>query len=123
MAPHPAQRQALNRWVGLVACVVLGAALGIAGDFLTEDSPPTVADVLTALLLSPVAVTVGGAATTVPALTWPFIVGGLLFWPVLVVLSRRWLRQGTAWALPALLLWCWQGFFQAVHRLWMILSA
>ncbi|GMU05840.1 hypothetical protein ASNO1_20930 [Corallococcus caeni] len=102
---------------------MLGAALGIAGDFLAADSPPSVGDVLTAILLSPVAVTVGGAATTVPALTWPLLVGGLLFWPVLVVLARRWLRQGTVWALPVLLLWCWQGFFQAVHRLWMILSA
>ncbi|MHA7631227.1 hypothetical protein [Corallococcus sp. M7] len=110
-------------WAWLIACVVLGAALGIAGDFLTADSPPPVHDVLNALVLAPVAITVGGTATTLPALTMPFLVGGLLFWPVLVVLARRWLRQGTVWVLPLLLLWCWQGFFQLVHRYWMIMSA
>ncbi|WP_147442113.1 hypothetical protein [Corallococcus exercitus] len=76
-----------------------------------------------AFLLSPLAIVVGGAAVTLDPLSKLFLVGGLLFWPGYLLLARWWLRRGVIWALPLMFLWCGQGFFQFVHRYWMIMSA
>ncbi|MBZ4331553.1 MULTISPECIES: hypothetical protein [unclassified Corallococcus] len=74
-----------------------------------------------ALLLSPVAILVGGAAVTLDSKL--FVVGGLLFWPGYFLLAKWWLQRGVIWALPLMFLWCGQGCFQLVHRYWMIMSA
>ena len=107
----------------LLLCTLSGIGMGLMGDCLADGEALSPGHVLSALLLSPVAVTFGGKAVTLTQLSSAFLVGGLLFWPVYVLLSWLWLRRGTPWVWLVILLWCSQGFFQVVHRSWLIMSA
>lgn len=99
-----------------------GVCLGLAADFFRAGQIP-VADVVGAVLLSPIAVTIGGLAVSPPVLSVAFFLGGLAFWPAYILLLRSWHRQGSPWVCVAIFLWCAQGYYQAVHRFWVMMSA
>lgn len=109
---------AWNRWPAVVAVSALGVGLGLCADLI--DGP--VRDVLTALLLAPVAVTVGAYGVTIPELHLPLLIGGCLFWPGYALLCWSWARQPSRARLVMIGLWCLQGFFQLEHRVAGILS-
>jgi hypothetical protein len=112
-----------RRAVILLLCTLTGMCVGLMGDHLAHGGALPPVDVLSALILSPLAVTFGGKAVTLTRFSNVFLVGGLLFWPVYVLLSWLWLKRGTPWVWLAILLWCSQGFFQVVHRFWLLMSA
>jgi hypothetical protein len=110
-----------------VASTVAGIAVGLSGDLLLEVDPVSTDDVTAALVLSQLAVTVGGLAVPVdalPGVPWElFLYGGLLFYPVYGLLTWQWFRRGSAWLALALFLWSAQGFFHVVCRMRMVSSA
>jgi hypothetical protein len=60
-------------------CTVLGVVAGLLGDLVGGGVESLGTDILGALVLSPLLVTVGGFSVTVPELRWAFFIGGLVF--------------------------------------------
>jgi uncharacterized membrane protein YhaH (DUF805 family) len=110
----------------LLASTLAGIAVGLLGDLAAGGTAPSLDDVWSAVLLAPFTVTCGGGVTAVGqaerSVGVALFIGGLLFWPVYFLLARRWLERGTRWLWLLIFLWCTQGFFQVVHRLWAIMS-
>ena len=98
-----------------------GMCIGILGDFFTSE-PIHASDILSAILMSPIVVTVGGKAVTFKVVANVFFVGGLLFVPGYVLLLWLCLRRAASWASVGAFIWCAQGYFQVVHRLWAVMS-
>lgn len=113
---------ARRRWI-LALSTLIGICIGVVGDYTAgDDLSPSLKDVPVALLLSPLVVTLGGRTVTTTGLANAFLVGGLLFWPVYLVLAWLWLKRRVPWIWLAVILWCAQGFFQVLHRLAAIMS-
>lgn len=94
----------------MVALVSVAAAIAANVGALLDGHA---AEVAMGLLFSPIAVTFGGGLVDVPGVDsrW-FLVGGLLFWPCLAVLTWRFARTRSPAVLAALFAWCCQGFCQ-----------
>jgi hypothetical protein len=106
----------------LVGSTVAGIGAGILGDLLAGDLPITLAEIPSALVLSPLAVTLHGGNVSPASFATAFGIGGLLFWPVYFVLAWRWMRRGPAWLWLGIFVWTAQGYYQAVHRLHGLMS-
>ena len=116
-------REARTRWLTLLVVTLAGIAVGLAGDLVVAEGPITRADLVGALVLFPLAVPLGGGFFPfAKSLNLFFAWGGLLFWPVYVLLAWRWLARGTPWLRLVVFLWCCQGFFGLVYRLHVIMS-
>ena len=115
-----------RRLVILVVSTLAGVVLGLSADFLTDGDAVSLDDVLATLILSPLAVTLGGFAVPLGdrwGLSAAVFSGGLLFWPVYGLCAWQWLRKTTPWLWLLIFLWSAQGFFHAVCRMKMISSA
>ena len=105
----------------LAVCTLAGIAVGVLGDVLANEAV-SIGDVLAALTLSQLAVTLGGNVVPVGDLSGAFLVGGLVFYPVYGLLTWQWMRRGAAWLGLAVFLWTAQGFFHVVCRMRMVSS-
>ena len=112
----------LRRRLYLLAATAAGIAFGVAGDFAAGDETISATELATALLLSPVPVTVAGASVTIKWLQPFFLVGGFLFLPIYFLCARHWMKSGKMWLLGALCVWTAQGYFQLVHRFFALMS-
>lgn len=119
-------RSRRRRVMLLLVSTLAGAAVGLLGDLAAAGEAFSLDDAWSAVLLAPFTVTCGGGLTAVGqanrSLGMALLVGGLLFWPVYILLARRALRTGTRWLWLLIFLWSTQGFFQVVHRLWAFMS-
>jgi hypothetical protein len=108
------------RSVGFMAASAAGITLGVLGQLLSRDSF-SAHDVIGGIVLSPIAVTVGGGAVTIPEIDWEdwfFVPAGCLFWPAYAVFAWYWFMRKPRWSFLWLVtVWCAQGFFQVAFRL------
>lgn len=93
-----------------------GLMLGLAADLLDAEFRPTFATVFAAIVLSPIAVVLGGPATTVDGLRDFLTVCGVLFWPVYGALLWVFARARRRIWVVFIAVWCLLGFFQIAHR-------
>ena len=105
----------------LVAATLAGVAAGASGDIFLSPAPLGIEDTVVGILASPLAVTFGGGHVSLQGFESFFLIGGLFFWPVYVLLSVLWLRLGNRAFLLFVLLWAAQGFFQVGLR-WAVMS-
>ncbi len=113
-------RMIRQRLKPLLLVTLGGMAIGISGDYFLSPAPFIVSDVLSALLLSPFVVTLGGSHVSIQGFETLFLIGGLLFWPVYFGLAVFWLRGGRLPFLLLILPWTAQGFFEVSLRLWVM---
>lgn len=118
------------RVVLLVATTLAGICAGILGDKWEQRGVFKLSESLNGVVLSPVAITVGGRAVTITGLDPRpaervrnlFLAGGLLFWPIYIALAVLWLWRGYRLLPIVIVLWTAQGFFQIGLR-WMMISS
>ena len=97
-------------------CSVTGMCVGIVGDLFGPE-PFDIGAVLLAILGSPIVIPFGRTFPDSSTATLVFLLGGLAFFPVYFLLVCLCLRKPTACRYMAVVLWCAQGYFRAMHRL------
>ncbi len=104
-------------WIPLwIACGSLGAGLGIAADFVAGGVDLKANELIAAVIMSPLAIAAGGFAVEPPFLGPYCVIGGLLFVPGYALLTWRWRKSPSVVGFAAVFVWCFQGYFELLHR-------